>query len=62
LMQELGYGKEYKYNPDYVEGKVAQEYLPEKLMGRTFLEERDLGERVDAEFVEPDGFPVIYDD
>ena len=25
LMKELGYGKEYKYNPNYRDGKVAQE-------------------------------------
>lgn len=25
LMKELGYGKEYKYNPDYKDGKVKQE-------------------------------------
>jgi len=25
LMKELGYGKEYKYNPDYKDGKVRQE-------------------------------------
>jgi len=63
LMKEMGYGREYKYNPDYVEGKVAQEYLPEALRGRRFLEERDLGESVDPEVpVEPDGFPVFYDD
>jgi putative ATPase len=52
LMKELGYGKEYKYNPDYVDGKVKQEYLPEKLNGRTFLEDRDLGEEVDPDLLE----------
>lgn len=25
LMKEMGYGKEYKYNPDYKDGKVAQD-------------------------------------
>lgn len=49
LMKELGYGKEYKYNPEYVDGKVAQEYLPDKLVGRKFLEDRDLGVKVDQE-------------
>ncbi|KAI9373797.1 DNA polymerase III, clamp loader complex, gamma/delta/delta subunit [Aspergillus egyptiacus] len=43
LMKELGYGKEYKYNPNYLNGEVAQEYLPDKLQGRKFLEDRDLG-------------------
>jgi putative ATPase len=49
LMKELGYGKEYKYNPNYVDGQVAQEYLPERLRGRKFLEDRDLGSRVDPD-------------
>jgi putative ATPase len=51
LMKELGYGKKYKYNPDFVDGRVKQEYLPEKLRGRTFLEERDLGEKVDEDLL-----------
>jgi putative ATPase len=49
LMKELGYGKEYKYNPNYVDGAVAQEYLPEQLSGRQFLEDRDLGYDVDVD-------------
>ncbi|EEH20899.1 hypothetical protein PABG_03130 [Paracoccidioides brasiliensis Pb03] len=49
LMKEMGYGKEYKYNPNYVDGKVAQVYLPEKLQGRQFLEDRDLGLQVDSD-------------
>ncbi|EDN03789.1 DNA replication ATPase [Histoplasma capsulatum] len=49
LMKEMGYGKEYKYNPNYVDGKVAQVYLPEKLLGKKFLEDRDLGLQVDAD-------------
>jgi len=49
LMKELGYGKEYKYNPDYVDGRVKQDYLPEPLMGRRFLEDRDLGTMVDED-------------
>lgn len=47
LMKELGYGDQYKYNPNYKEGKVVQEYLPEQLKGRTFLEDRDLGTEID---------------
>jgi putative ATPase len=47
LMKELGYGDQYKYNPNYKEGKVVQEYLPEELKGRTFLEDRDLGTEID---------------
>ncbi|RJE19157.1 AAA family ATPase [Aspergillus sclerotialis] len=49
LMKELGYGKEYKYNPNYVDGQVVQEYLPEQLRGRKFLEDLDLGQRVDPD-------------
>ena len=49
LMKELGYGQDYKYNPNYVDGKVAQEYLPLALKGRTFLEELDLGTNIDPD-------------
>lgn len=54
LMKELGYGKEYKYNPDYIDGRVVQEYLPEKLAGRKFLGSTDLGDEVDPEVAERD--------
>lgn len=47
LMKELGYGDQYKYNPNYKEGRVVQDYLPEQLMGRSFLEVRDLGTEID---------------
>ncbi|KAH8811820.1 DNA polymerase III, clamp loader complex, gamma/delta/delta subunit [Xylogone sp. PMI_703] len=47
LMKELGYGDQYKYNPNYKEGRVVQEYLPEELKGRKFLEDRDLGTEID---------------
>jgi len=47
LMKELGYGDSYKYNPNYKDGKVVQEYLPEHLKGRKFLEDRDLGTEID---------------
>ncbi|KAL8955560.1 MAG: hypothetical protein Q9193_006638 [Seirophora villosa] len=49
LMKEMGAGREYKYNPSYRNGKVKQEYLPEKLVGNVFLEENDLGDKVDEE-------------
>ncbi|KAF2762097.1 P-loop containing nucleoside triphosphate hydrolase protein [Pseudovirgaria hyperparasitica] len=49
LMKDMGYGKEYKYNPDYVNGNVKQEYLPEKLLGRKFLEVDDLGTKIDPD-------------
>ena len=37
LMKDFGYGKDYKYNPDYNE-QVIQDYLPEELKGRKYLE------------------------
>jgi putative ATPase len=52
LMKELGYGKEYKYNPNYVNGNVVQDYLPEQLQGRQFLESRDLGTQIDPDLME----------
>ncbi|KAK1773771.1 hypothetical protein QBC45DRAFT_460544 [Copromyces sp. CBS 386.78] len=60
LMREMGYGAEYKYPPNYRDGKVRQEYLPSELVGRRFLEERDLGTEVDpdVEMGEGDGVDV----
>ncbi|KAL0934400.1 DNA-dependent ATPase MGS1 [Colletotrichum truncatum] len=49
LMREMGYGAEYKYPPNYRDGRVRQEYLPDELIGRRFLEERDLGTEVDPD-------------
>ena len=49
LMKEMGYGKEYKYNPEYVDGRVKQAYLPEELGVSIFLEDRDLGTEMDDE-------------
>lgn len=49
LMKEMGYGKEYKYNPNYRHGRVKQDYLPDELLGRRFLEDRDLGTEVDPD-------------
>jgi putative ATPase len=54
LMKEMGYGAEYKYNPDFLDGRVAQEYLPEKIRGRVFLEEADLGTKIDEDLVDED--------
>jgi len=36
FMKEIGYGKDYQYNPDF-EGGVEQEYLPGELKGREYL-------------------------
>ncbi|KAK0638639.1 hypothetical protein B0T16DRAFT_421476 [Cercophora newfieldiana] len=49
LMRDMGYGAAYKYPPNYKDGRVKQEYLPEVLLGRTFLEEGDLGSEVDPD-------------
>lgn len=54
LMKELGYGKEYKYNLNYLDGQVVQDYLPEKLLGRKFLEDRDLGTKIDPDLIAQD--------
>jgi putative ATPase len=38
LMKDLGYGRDYKYTPDYIGAEEAkQEYFPEKLSGRTYI-------------------------
>lgn len=52
LMKESGYGKEYKYNPNYIEGRVKQDYLPQQLVGRRFLEASHLGTERDADLEE----------
>ena len=36
FMKNIGYGKDYKYNPDF-DGPVAQDYLPDELKGRDYL-------------------------
>lgn len=38
LMKDLGYGKDYKYNPNF-EGKVEQEYLPKKFKKKKWLKD-----------------------
>ncbi|MFZ3058070.1 MAG: replication-associated recombination protein A [Minisyncoccales bacterium] len=38
LMDEVGYGKGYKYSPSF-EYKEKQEYMPDKLKGRKYLKE-----------------------
>ncbi|KAI5791648.1 DNA-dependent ATPase MGS1 [Peziza echinospora] len=49
LMKNLGYGKDYKYNPDYQNGEVLQDYLPEGLPKKAFLEDMHLGRQRDPE-------------
>lgn len=43
LMRDLGFGKAYKYPPDYLDGECAQEYLPDALKGEEYLSDNDLG-------------------
>jgi putative ATPase len=43
LMEELGYGKEYKYPHDYPDHFVEEEYLPENLRGRAYYRPTDQG-------------------
>ncbi len=38
LMKNLGYGKDYKYNPAFTE-PIEQDYLPKSLKGRKYLED-----------------------
>lgn len=47
LMADLGYSKGYKYNPDYKDGKVKQEYLPDVVKGLKVLDGKPLGEQID---------------
>jgi len=39
LMKELGYGRDYVYNPS-AEGPVDQDYLPQRLKGRHYLKSK----------------------
>ncbi|ESX00185.1 hypothetical protein KL918_004975 [Ogataea parapolymorpha] len=43
LMKEVGYSKGYKYNPDYKDGRVKQEYFPEQIGEMQFLTGLHLG-------------------
>lgn len=49
LMKEIGYGKEYKYNPDYKDGKVKQQYMPTGYEELKFLGPSHLGTQVDSD-------------
>ncbi len=43
LMEELGYGKDYKYPHDYPDHFVEEEYLPENLRGRIYYRPSEQG-------------------
>ena len=42
-MKELGYGQGYKYAHDYEDAPSEQDYLPERLKGRTYYRPTDRG-------------------
>ena len=43
LMEEMGYGKDYKYAHNYEKGFVLQNYLPEEIKNRIFYNPTDRG-------------------
>ncbi len=45
LMKGLGYGKDYLYPHDFKDAVVAQDYLPERLMGRRYYQPGEQGGR-----------------
>ncbi|CEP64602.1 ssDNA-dependent ATPase MGS1 LALA0_S12e02696g [Lachancea lanzarotensis] len=55
LMTELGYARDYKYNPDFKDGKVSQQYFPEEIVARSgeqetnFMSGPHLGEANDPD-------------
>ncbi|KOG96954.1 ssDNA-dependent ATPase MGS1 [Saccharomyces eubayanus] len=59
LMEELGYHKGYKYNPDYISGIVQQEYFPDEVLEKCpnkddlkFLDGKHLGDKKDPDLKE----------
>ncbi|MFZ2984738.1 MAG: replication-associated recombination protein A [Candidatus Moraniibacteriota bacterium] len=50
LMKELEYGKGYKYTPEYkTAAEAAQEYLPEKLRGRKYIDFKPISGKTEAD-------------
>lgn len=56
LMKDLGYHKGYKYNPDYKDGKVKQDYFPDEVLEQcsdkdrlVFLNNKHLGDQLDPD-------------
>ncbi len=43
LMQELRYGRDYKYAHDYVNHFIEQQYLPDELKDKIYYEPTDIG-------------------
>jgi putative ATPase len=44
LMENLGYGKEYKYSHNYNQHFVEQQYLPDNLKKKIYYHPTDIGE------------------
>jgi len=44
LMQDLGYGKDYKYAHDYEDHFVEQEHLPKELLGKRYYAPSESGQ------------------
>ena len=42
-MKDLGYGDGYKYAHDFEDAYVRQDYLPDRLKGRTYYRPTDRG-------------------
>jgi putative ATPase len=47
LMDELGYGKGYKYSHDFEEHFTVQEYLPDNLKNKIYYKPTDIGREKD---------------
>jgi replication-associated recombination protein RarA len=37
FMKKIGYGKDYKYTPDFENEDAGQDYLPEELKGKKYI-------------------------
>lgn len=48
LMEQLGYGDTYRYNPNFEHGKVHQTYMPEEIADTKFVEDTHLGKARDS--------------
>ncbi|ODV87185.1 hypothetical protein CANARDRAFT_194652 [[Candida] arabinofermentans NRRL YB-2248] len=49
LMDDLGYAENYKYPPNFKDGKVKQEYFPEGWYGMKILKGKHMGDEIDRD-------------
>lgn len=49
LMSDLGYSKNYKYNPNFKDGKVKQTYFPDSVGEQVFLNHQHMGTQIDKD-------------